>query len=90
LECRFNRRYIQRRSSNTPLKKTINNKQYREAAEVILIYRTTGQGFVGPVRGLENRRKKERNAYLSGVNYVFNKKEEAPIAYQEFPTGPKY
>jgi lysozyme len=76
--------------SNTPLKKTINNKQYREAAEVILIYRTTGQGFVGPVRGLENRRKKERNAYLSGVNYVFNKEEEAPLAYQEFPTGPKF
>ena len=47
----------------TPLKDTINNGQYREAAEIIPKYRTTQNGQ--PNAGIESRRIKEKKLYLS-------------------------
>jgi len=47
----------------TPLKDTINNGQYREAAEIIPKYRTTQNGQ--PNAGIESRRIKEKELYLS-------------------------
>ena len=53
----------------TPLQNTINNKEYRQAAEIIPKYRITAVGFVGNVPGLITRRNKERGTYLGGYVY---------------------
>lgn len=49
--------------NSTPLKNYINTKRYREAAEILLFYRTTSKGI--PLAGLVRRREEERKLYLS-------------------------
>jgi lysozyme len=51
----------------TPLRDTLNTKNYQEAANIIPKYRTTSQGKVLSV--LEKRRAKEQKIFISG-NYV--------------------
>ncbi len=73
----------------TPLQNTINDKKYREAAEIIPNYRITAKGFVGVVPGLVNRRAKEYQTYLSGYTYTAPPAQPVynPGAYT---TGPKF
>jgi lysozyme len=52
----------------TPLKDTLNNRNYQEAANIIPRYRTTQNGLPNP--GLQARRVKEQQVFISG-NYGF-------------------
>jgi lysozyme len=51
----------------TPLRDTLNSKNYQEAANIIPKYRTTSQGKILSI--LEKRRAKEQKIFISG-NYV--------------------
>ena len=52
----------------TPLKDTLNDKNYQEAANIIPRYRTTQNGL--PNTTLQARRAKEQQIFISG-NYGF-------------------
>jgi lysozyme len=52
----------------TPLKDTLNNRDYQSAANIIPRYRTTQNGI--PNAGLQSRRAKEQQVFISG-NYGF-------------------